>query len=751
MNILGGTNSQYDFSHGSTLPLIARPWAFNAYAPITNTDDDSWWFKPSDKRIYGLRVTHQPSPWINDYGNFIIQASMLTNIDDSATDKSFSDYSGYNPSKSIFKPYVFETSLLAYSTAQGATTMKFTSTNHGGIMRISFPSYDNTANHIQTRRISAILNGGNDSSTISTTLIPNTLTISGKSTANHGGVSDNFAHYFVIAIYHGELELESPLNPLDSFSSSDGARIDFPATNPNNDVITLRFATSFISLEQAIINLKTEIFGRSFTEVMEESRDEWNKLLSRVAIEEISDDYSEGEKKDLLITFYSSLYRASLFPRLLSEYSESGDEIHWSPYDGKIYSGPLSTDSGFWDAFHTVYPLQYLINPSQAGRMIAGWLSAYQEGGWLPRWASPGYRSGMVGTMGDVSIADAIVKGIPGFNQTLAYEAIRKDAFEIPEVNVDSVGRDCLASYLQYGYISKNSSCNQIVSRTMNYWQSDYAIAQAAKSLGYDDDYKTLIERSQQYASLFDPKSKLFRSRSVDPALDFDLIFDPFAWGGDYTEAGPYQYKFYIPYDPTGLTKLYCDSLDIDICDELDELQNMPTVFHIGSYGKEIHEQTEFAINCWGQYSHNNQPSHYILYMFNAVDPDGYTGLCAKKGQRYIRNALSSLYRADVNMFSGDEDNGEMASWYVLSALGLYALSPSSMDYVYGSPLFARVVVSFDQGKVLIIEAKNNSKDNVFVSSIDWNDEPVLGSKHAMSYDLLKLGGKLTFHMTNNP
>jgi predicted alpha-1,2-mannosidase len=755
VNILGGTNSAYDFSHGSTLPLITRPWAFNSYAPITNMDDQSWWFKPSDKRIYGLRVTHQPSPWIGDYGNFLIAVSMPIKPNQSKkqddannkNDNSFSDYSGYNPSKCVFKPYLFETSLLAYSTAEESTKIAFTSTNHGGIVRINFPAYDKS-DFLQTRRVSIKLNGGNDTSTISTSLIPKTLTISGKSTANRGGVADNFAHYFVIAIYHGEFGAESASNILDSYSSADGARIDLSAENPMNEVITIRFATSLISLDQAIVNLETEVFGRSFIEVMEESREEWNNLLSRVAVQDINDDYSEAEKRNLLSIFYTSLYRASLFPRQLSEYSSSGDEMHWSPYDGKIYAGPLSTDSGFWDAFHTVYPLQYLINPSNAGRMIAGWLTAYQEAHWLPKWSSPGSRSSMVGTMGDVSLADAIVKGITGFNRSLAYESIRKDAYEIPDSAAAGLGRDCLASYLQHGYIAKSSSCDQIVSRTMNYWQSDYAIAQAAKSLGYEDDYEELLGRSQQYPSLFDFKSKLFRARSLDPSRDFDPAFDEFAWGGDYTEAGPYQYKFYIPYDAPGLAKLYRDRLDIDICEELDALQMMSAVFHVGSYEQEIHEQTEFAINCWGQYSHNNQPSHYMLYMFAAVDVDGYQGSCARKGQAYIREALSSLYHADVNMFPGDEDNGEMGSWYVLSSLGLYALSPGSMDYVFGSPLFARVAITLDQGKELIIEAKNNSRENVYVSSIGWNDQP-FNKSSSISYALLRQGGRLSFQMTS--
>lgn len=344
---LGGTHSAYDLSHGNTLPLIAVPWGFNSYAPQSNSDGNGWWFYDEDRRYFGLRVTHQPSPWINDYGQFLIKASMPSELNYINSN----DFSGYDPNTSIFTPYYFKTTLIAYGTTEGWETIEFTPSNHGGIMRINFPPLDSNAadaGFLQTRRISVNLNGNSDSSLVSNTLISDVYTISGKVTKNSGGlsVSDTFGHYFVIAIYHGPDGTIPATSPIDMTYDSTAARIDFSSTDELNEVFTLRFATSFISLEQAIINLQYEVdIDKSFEDVMSLCKVEWNNVLSHITVDEISSDYNSNEKDDLLTTFYSSMYRASLFPRQLIEYDINGENgIHYSPYDGQIHNGTLSTD-----------------------------------------------------------------------------------------------------------------------------------------------------------------------------------------------------------------------------------------------------------------------------------------------------------------------------------------------------------------------------------------------------------------------
>jgi len=768
VNILGGTDSKKDFSHGNSLPLLGRPWGFGSWSVQSNENEQNgWWFHPKDRRFLGIRSTRQPSPWINDYGEFLITASMpgLTHSSDSTF------WSGYNPKTATWSPYHFKTTLLAYGTSAGQTEIEFAPGLHSGIMRVRFPhvseGYENSG-FDQTRRIAVVLNSGNDTSAIK--VIDGTTYITGYSTKNSGGVpeGESFKHYFVAALYFGKDGKDTSVPIKESHADSTWAWVNIPPGESGDDkadVITVRIATSFISAEQAMVNLEREVGPAvSFDDVVEQGRKEWRAQLSRMSLTEVGADYTAQQQEDLKTVFYSTQYRASLFPRQLTEVTSAGELVHWSPYDprGGVYPGPLSADSGFWDAYSTVYPLHSLVNRNRLGpEMLQGWLNAYKEGGWLPKWSSPGYREGMVGTMADVTFADAIVNDVPGFDVSLAYQAIRKDAFETPPEGVEGVGRVCLEGYLEHGAIPSNGpmttggTCYETVSRTLNYLQSDWAVAQAATKLGLTQDAQTLMARAANFSILFEPKSGFFQPKKEvethggDKQLAFSNTFDQFAWGGDYTESGPWQYRFYLPYDPKGLAALYAQA-GLDVCDQLTQAQTMESSYHIGSYDTEIHEQTEMPENCWGQYEHNNQPVHHMLYMMAAVDAkSSLTGTCAARGQQYLRRAMSTLYKPGTDMFAGDEDNGQMSSWFLLSSLGLYSLSPGSGKYNIGSPLFSRVEVTIEEGRILVIEAKNNSPTNVFVHAAYWNGKPL--AEGAIPYSWLVQGGVLSFDMADKP
>jgi putative alpha-1,2-mannosidase len=401
----------------------------------------------------------------------------------------------------------------------------------------------------------------------------------------------------------------------------------------------------------------------------------------------------------------------------------------------------------------------------------------------------------MVGTMGDVSLADAIVNDIPNFDVAKAYEAIAKDAFQIPPTGVEGVGRVCMESYLKYGYVPRGApattggTCSEVVSRTLNYLQSDYAIAQAALKLGKTDDAAALSVRYNNFSSTFDHETGFFRSKVLGTDK-WTVPFDQYAWGDDYTEGGPYQFRFYLPYDPKGLADLYTAS-GRDMCEELLNVQTAEySTVHVGGYGSLIHEQTEMVDHCWGQYSmtsfhdnnfftssfnhflsivlsqgHSNQPVHHMLYQHMY---DGYKGTCSNQGRYWIREVLLNLYKADSNMFPGDEDNGEMAAWFVLSSLGLYQRSPGSGNYEFGVPLFGAVEVDISdishenplirssgkiskEAKTLKIVAKNNLKENTFVQRILWNNEEVSKSVDSFPYSKLAQGGTLVFELGPNP
>lgn len=795
VNTLGGTDSRYDLSRGSTLPLITRPWGFNAFAP--QTDDDptwpGWWFHPSDRRYFGLRLTHQPSPWISDYGNFLIKAYMPSNP--SSQNAAGDDFAAYSPAQSTFSPYYFATSLFNYGNSNGNLQIEFTPSMHGGILRAKFPAYvahengdSDTAALSQLRRLSIVLPQSSDLTEVGKSPLDGTVMISGHTTKNSGGVGGKeaaYGHYFVAAIYRGD---GTHLTSLDSVTVKAGTNLAWVDFNPNeseNDVLIMRLATSFISKEQALLNLQHEVdVPVSFEALKDNARDEWNSVLGRIEVSEPpAGGITEQQSGDLYSVFYSSLYRASLFPRQLTEFDPEGNPIHWSPFatssSTRVETGPLSTDSGFWDAWNTVYPLLTLFHRPQLAVTMQGWLTAFSEGGWLPKWASPGYRSGMIGTMGDVSIADAIVKDIPGFDVKQAYTAIRKDAFESPPVGVEGVGRVCLSSYLTHGYVPRDApmttggTCYEVVSRTLNYLQADHAVAQAAQKLGQTDDYAILSQRAGNFSLLFDETTGFFRSKALSSGK-WNEPFDQFGWGNDYTESGPWQYRFYLPYDAVGLNQLYATHGNRDMCALLKETMTSQGLFHLGGYSSIIHEQTEMTDHCFGQYAHNNQPVHHMLYMhfFN-----GYASECATQGRHYIRQTLTQLYRADADMFPGDEDNGEMGAWFVLSAIGLYERAPGSTDFEFGIPLFSHVKIDIsdvfhahgqrfadvrkfsdavnnnlskekaNSKKVLEIIAHNNAMSNTRVEKIRWNGVDVPSISNGISYAKLAQGGTLEFFM----
>lgn len=774
VNILGGTDSRYDVSHGSTLPLITRPWGFNTFAP--QTDDDptwpGWWFHPSDRRFFGLRLTHQPSPWIADYGNFLIKAYMPSDPKDKTASRD--GFTSFSPDKSVFSPHLFETTLYTYGNTNGNVKLQFTPSSHGGIFRAQFPTFiaqevgDSNANAAQEqiRRFSIELPKNTDFSEVIVSPIDGTAMISGYTKANSGGVGSDsaaFAHYFVAAVYLGKNgDMKTSVNAASFQAGGNKAWLDFAPEDVNTEMLTIKIATSFISKDQAIQNLKNELLSASFDSLLSEAKEEWRSVLGRVKITEAPKGYNQCQLEDLYTIFYSTLYRSSIFPRIISEVDADNKEVHWSPYaqsaDTRVADGPLSTDSGFWDAWNTVYPLLSLVNRPMLGRTMQGWVNAYKEGGWLPKWASPGYRGSMIGTMGDVSLADAIVKDIPNFDVEKAYEAIRKDAFELPPKGVDGIGRVCLDSYLKYGYVPRGApmttggTCYEVVSRTLNYLQSDYAVAQAAIKLGYKDDATTLQQRYNNFTLLFDQSTGFFRSKAIENEK-WTEPFDQFGWGNDYTESGPWQYRFYLPYDAKGLSSLYAAG-GRNMCEELQKAQTMEvSSVHIGGYGSVIHEQTEMPDHCWGQYAHNNQPVHHMLYMHMM---DGYTGQCSNQGRHWIRKVLTELYSTGADMYPGDEDNGEMAAWFVLSSIGLYNRSPGGTGYDLGSPLFGTVELDISDNshltgkqskRTLKIVAKNNSYANTYVQKIMWNDKELDESADSIDYSLLSQGGTLTFEM----
>jgi len=772
---LGGTENvgNQEVSNGNVNPEVSLPWGFNGWSPQTSIAGGGWWFYSESHNLYGIRCTKQPSPWIGDYGNFRIMAHLVD-----PDHESVSEYSPYDPKKTNWSPYHFQTNLLAYGTNNGYTSLEVTPTMYGSLLRVNFPALDDGPVDVtfnQTRRLMfALDNPDSDSLTIQVDNDNNQIVIQGYSTANSGGVPSNFKHYFYATISTAD---QTPFTLKSSAVRTDDNQlwgfVDIDQTSSASaDSMIVRVATSLISSEQAFFNWQNEVAGVDFDDAVANAKQTWNEEMNRVSVNDVG-DYSDSDGVDRLTVFYSALYRAAKYPRTMWEVDmTSGSNVHWSPYTGETVDGLMSSDQGFWDAYRSTYSLLALWRPSRLALQMDGWLNAWREGGWVPQWSSPGYRGSMTGTMSDVSMSEAIMK-LPHCGSTEAttkgycvdaatlLNASLQNAYQVPIATEE--GRECLEEYINLGYVPYDGGCDAVVSRTLNYLHADWALAQAAAMLDDNEHYEELSARAANWTLLLNPDTGFLAPRNMDGS--FASGFDEYAWGDSrgYTESGPWQYRLEVPYDPTGLQSTLSD-FGFDAASIVEEANTIESYFHVGGYGTVIHEQAEMAVNCWGQWAVNNQPVFALQSMQVAFDTS-VMGEKAGRAQGWLRQSLD-LFTATSDMYPGDEDNGSMGAWYVLNSLGIYPLSPASGDYVISSPQFANVTISIggelspsssnnkkkkvsDIEATLTITANNQGSENVYVQSVTWNGEALDGV--IVSYADLMLGGNLHFEMGPSP
>lgn len=694
-NLLAGTFTDGNvFSTGNTLPLVGYPWGFNHWSPQTaegNRHVGSWWFHGSEHRFTFMRCTHQPSPWIGDWGWFLFSPQM-GNLDRNIEH-------AWEPRAAVIKPYLFDATV-----APWGIRMELAPSMHGSIFRVTFP---NELAGLDKRVCFVEANWGSSGQ------LPNQggYFLTGRATQIN---SERFA----IANFAMHVRAES----VDAQSvENHGDMVCFKFAH-NAAAVSVRIATSLISQDQALVSLDREIpRTSSFEEIAATAKSQWNTLLKRVDVVDPG-ELSDASTRHLTI-FYSGLVRALSFPRHLDEVDSGGRVVHFSPYNpsGRIFQGPLMTDNGFWDTFRTVYPLLALCYPDHLGTIIEGWLNAFREGGWLPSWSSPGYRNSMVGTYGDVIVSDAIVKGIKGFDLKTAEMALFKDAFEAPPGYAGgAVGKEGLAEYIQKGYFAmqEQNRGSETVSRTLDFGFADFAAAKAfnwLKSNVYPNDTENfsrlhkastlLLSRSERgYRALFDHASGLMVPKREDGQRT--SRWNEVEWGNGYTEGNAWHHSF-PPYALPGLIGLH-GSKDALLA-KLSKMLRLPSHFMPGSYNQVIHEMLEMRALAMGQYGHNNQPVHHILY------------LLAQLGDRTtmetaVRKVMDRAYGEDF--FAGDEDNGEQGAWFVLSALGLYSTTPGTADYVIGTPLFkhvriARPALNSITGQIALEEDGHPSKGSL--------------------------------------
>ena len=708
VNPLIGTDSNYRLSNGNTYPSISLPFGMTAWTP--QTGEKRWIYTYKADSIQGLRATHQPSPWIADYGNFSVMPAVgKLRVDARDRASSFS----HENEKAL--PYYYRVELDRYN-----IKAELTPTMRCSFIRLTFPKSDSSFVLIDAHPGGSFVK-----------IFPEENKIVGYTRSNNGGTPENFVCHFIVVFNKEFMSHGTWSSGVIQYGSKEKmsehvcAFVKFKTQK--NEVIQMRIGTSFISIEQAEKNLKNEIGNWNFDKIKDRAKKVWNRELNKIQIE----DCSEEQK----VIFYTAFYRCLLFPRVWYEIDDRRRPYYFSPYDGKIYPGFMYADTGFWDTFRAVFPFFTILYPEQDAEIIQGLLNAYDEGEWLPKWMSPGYRDCMIGTHAASVIADSYFKGIREFDVNKAYEAMVKDAMVIS--NHGGRGRVGIEYFKNLGYVPADK-VNGAVSRTLEFAYDDFCVAKMAKELGKKDDYELFINRAMNYKNVFDQSTGFMRGRKQDGS--WVEPFNSVEWGGPYTEGCAWHYLWSVQHDIQGLINLMGGKEAF--AKKLDLLFSTSPNFKVGTYGREIHEMTEMVRANMGQYAHGNEPVHHVIYLYS------YAGQ-SWKTQKYVRKVMDELYGPEPDGLCGDEDNGQLSAWYIFSALGFYPVCPGESFYVIGSPMFGKATMHLPNGKTFIVEAHNNSKSNRFIQSarLDGKDY----TKTWISHYAIVSGGKLEFVMGPAP
>ncbi len=714
VNPLMGTDSDFSLSNGNTYPAIATPWGMNFWTPMTSKMGDGWTYKYRENKIRGIKQTHQPSPWINDYGAFSfmpVTGELKFHEDDRA--------SWFSHKAETVKPYHYKVYLADYD-----VEVELAPTERAAHFKFVFPESD--ASYIL---LDAFFKGS------MVKIIPEENKIIGYSRNNSGGVPDNFHNYFV-AVFDKEFELNHTWsdgwklmeNQLGSEGNHVGAIIGF--RTEKKEAVHVKVASSFISHEQAMINLEREIGQDSFETTRDKARASWERELTRIQVED--------DNKEHIKTFYSCLYRVLLFPRKFYELNADDEIVHYSPYNGEVLPGYMFTDNGFWDTFRAVFPFFNLMYPALNSKIMKGLENTYKESGWLPEWASPGHRDCMIGSNSAPIIADAYLKGVKDMDAELLLEALLKNATVQEGRPVNSVGRAGLEYYNSLGFVPYDVGINENTARTLEYAYADFTIAQMAKKMNRTDLAETYYKKSLNYKNVFDPETNLMRGKNYDGR--FQSPFNPLKWGDAFTEGNSLHYTWSVFHDVKGLIDLM-GGRD-KFLSKLDEVFDMPPDFDASYYGFTIHEIREMQIVNMGNYAHGNQPIQHMIYLYN------YAG-APYMAQEKIREVLTKLYAPTPDGYCGDEDNGQTSAWYVFSALGFYPVTPGTDQYVIGSPLFNRVRIELENGNVFKIRTEGNSPKSPYIQAVELNGK--VYRQTYLRYEDIQKGGILEFKMDEKP
>ena len=713
VNTLIGSDSEFYLSNGNTYPAIALPWGMNFWTPQTSTMGNGWIYAYDADKINGFKQTHQASNWLLDYGCFSLMpvtGELKTRENERA--------SWFSHKSEIASPHYYSVYLADYD-----VTTEITPTERAVSFRFTFPDSDSSY---------IILDGFNKGSEVR--IIPEERKIVGYSRFNSGSVPENFHNYYV-AVFDKDFTSTMTWNGNQDhadglYEQGDhvGAVLRFKTVR--GEQVHVNVASSFISPEQAELNLEREIGSKDFESIKEEGRTIWNSELSKIKV--------EGGSEAQLNTFYSSLYRVLLFPRKFYEFDAQDNMVHYSPYNGKVLPGYMFTDNGFWDTFRAAFPFFTLMYPSLNSHIMKGLVNTYKESGWLPEWATPGHRNCMVGSNSASIIADSYLKGIRDYDIELLYEALTKNT-QGYNLKVPSVGRLGASYYNDLGYIPYDVGINENAARTLEYAYADFCMAELAKVLDRPaEEVKLFEQRSLNYANLFDPEHNLMRGKNADGT--FQSPFNPLKWGDAFTEGNSLHYTWSVFQDIQGLVDLMGG--EEEFVSMLDTVFSMPPDFDCSYYGFPIHEIREMQIANMGNYAHGNQPIQHMIYLYNYVAQPW-------KAQKHVREVMDKLYLDTPDGYCGDEDNGQTSAWYVFSSMGFYPVCPGSGQYVMGAPLFKKITLKLENGNSFEINAPENSPQNLYIQEASLNGQAF--DQNWLDHSTIIHGGKLFLEMDSVP
>ena len=672
-----GTASKHAFSRGNTLPYTGVPFGMNYFVPQTSDQEGSWFFDPHLPIFQGIRLTHQPSPWIGDY-SWLLLTPVTGEISD---DTLFHRQSSYNFERAIFNPHY----LRIFSERYQIET-QLSPTCYGASIQLR---------QIQGEKLSLYLHAA-DKLTVEQ-VDKRTLAL-----RQEGETETNKSPLVMFTALAFSTDIESIKQEGQDW------RIDLAGAK-----VQVQLATSFISKEQALFNLPKQDFEDTKTN----AKASWEDLLGRF-------DVVETGPVDQ--TFFDHcLYRLFLFPQTFYEVNEQGENIHMDLAVGTIKPGLLFTNNGFWDTFRTSFPLFALIIPERYRQFLEGFLNSYRDTGYLPKWLAPDERGMMPGTLIDGLIADSACKDLAPELEDEFLKAMIETATKADPKAIN--GRHGLTQYQELGYLS--TDFHESVSHTLDYAYSDFCISTCAAKLGQEELAQTYTHYSKNYQNLFDSETGYMRARDVDG--NFRPDFSTYSWGRDYAECSAIQASLGVLHDISGLSQLmggkeaFSDYL-------LKACQSLP-LFETTGYGYEIHEMSEMTTAPFSQLAISNQPSFHIPYLFRYSNYPQYTSLL-------IKTLRQKAFRAGLDAYPGDEDNGSLSAWYVWSALGLYPTCPGKANYDLGIPLFDHLRVYLaEKEQWLDIRTQQNHEHFHFVQDcqLDGKEKQTISHQELLNAQTL--------------